>query len=439
MGKQATLPKTKVRSGRRARWARRLRAAADFFPLTPLGLVVVAGTWFAWDIYANGQTDHVLRAAVLMGLGLVCAAVLGMGLTTALVVWRLRRGEGRVDRRADVGVPFETALRLPRTRWWPLVSLDVRWDGPPDCTVTLIDHPEGGARERVVARARGRLAHLTRRITVRDIFGLSALSIPLRAEANLRVQPAMAPGEMRLALRHASAEGHAHPDGEPVGDLVEMRRYTAGDPLRMVLWKVYARTRRLLVRMPERAVTPQPSLVAWFVPGAGDEATASTARTFLESGALGADFVFGADGSPELLTQPSAAVEAIIDSAHHRDSGANGLGALRRLDAGQLGNTLFFVPPRTGPWLDRLAAFARTLPRKPTLVCAIDAALEPSRKGWRRLVLDEAPVDTDQPSLAEVLALHEALSAIGAVRLFHRPTGQTVTPAQLRALRRRAA
>ena len=66
-----------------------------------------------------------------------------------------------------------------------------------------------------------------------------------------------------------------------------------GDPLRHILWKTFARTRRLLVRMPERAIAPQPITVAFLVAGEHDEPTASAARLYLERGLVGKFFLLG--------------------------------------------------------------------------------------------------------------------------------------------------
>lgn len=420
---------------RRTRLRRAWRAVADRFPLTTLGVVVSLGAYLVWRLYAEGAQDVVLRAAVILAWGLTAVALLGVALATALLRWRVGKADDlAVNQRADVGNRFTSALRLPRFHWWPLVQIEIQWDGPPRFDVELFDD-DLNTRERVTPRSRGRLAELTRRLTVRDVFGLATITLPVRTPTALRVAPQMAPGTMRLALRHASAEGHPHPDGEPVGDLVEMRRYAPGDSMRMVLWKMYARTRRLLVRMPERAITPQPSLVAWFVPGPGDEATASAARTFLENGALGTDFVFGADGTAHLMRTPQEAVEAVIESAHHREAGAAGLAVLRTLDASQLGNMLVFVPPVDGPWYGRLAAFVSTLPAPPTLVTAVDTAVGKHPGRLESLLMDQAPRSAAAPDLPTVLALHDALARLGEVRLYHRPTGRVVAPAELVRLR----
>ena len=57
-------------------------------------------------------------------------------------------------------------------------------------------------------------------------------------------------------LRSLNAEdGLSNPSGKPEGDRMEIRRYVPGDSIRDVMWKVYAKTRQLNVRLAEKSVT----------------------------------------------------------------------------------------------------------------------------------------------------------------------------------------
>ena len=70
----------------------------------------------------------------------------------------------------------------------------------------------------------------------------------------------------------------------------------AGDSVKNIIWKVYARSRQLNVRLPEHSVFQSKKTLAFLLTSENDEAAAAVARVALQSGALGEDWAFGADG-----------------------------------------------------------------------------------------------------------------------------------------------
>ena len=62
-------------------------------------------------------------------------------------------------------------------------------------------------------------------------------------------------------------EEFPHPMGLEDGDRVELRRYVPGDSARFIHWKVFGRTRKLMVRVPERALSRARRTVAYLVAG----------------------------------------------------------------------------------------------------------------------------------------------------------------------------
>ena len=82
------------------------------------------------------------------------------------------------------------------------------------------------------------------------------------------------------------------------GDRLELRRYTAGDPVRFMHWKVLSRTRKLMVRTPERALSVARRMAAFLIAGERDDASAAAARLALERRLLGSDWLFGTDDAP---------------------------------------------------------------------------------------------------------------------------------------------
>ena len=131
------------------------------------------------------------------------------------------------------------------------------------------------------------------------MLGFSRFTWRVTQESELLALPRAGNIKSLPLLRSLTAEdGIPDPGGNPEGDRMEIRPYVPGDSVRNILWKVYARTRHLNVRLAERSVYHSSRTLAWLLSGPHDEAAAAVARVAVESGALGEDWLFGADGSP---------------------------------------------------------------------------------------------------------------------------------------------
>jgi hypothetical protein len=267
---------------------------------------------------------------------------------------------------------------------------------------------------------------------VTDLFGLARVTFRRRLAQEVRIAPSCGQAHaLPLLPQNIAGDVLAHPDGQAEGDLLEMRRYSPGDPLKRVLWKVYARTGRLLVRMPERAVAPCQKTMAYLVASEDDEPAAGIARAVLESGLLGTHFLFGTDGAEPVRTAPEA-VEQILRSAAARSDGGTGLEAF--LDQGErlgMNACLLFVPPRPGPWLER-AARHMTAPRGPfRVVVGIDGLIPAGRGRFLKRLLFRAGGDPGA-STADVRRVCDRLRGLGAhVCVVNRALGRIVPPADL--------
>lgn len=411
----------------------RLRHAV---PLTPLGAgLALTGVWLSYSVGAK-QVDYVLRTA-----GLVAAGVVGLAMALVLLAsLRVWLGVRRLHRRQadplrlETGHTAATGLTVPALRGWPLVQLRMAWEDPRPVEVTLKRRVKPPRWEELACpRSRGQSAWIRRRLLVEDILGFARLGLPLHTEQRLRVEPSTARVTAHVVTRFLGGDALSHPDGPSEGELLEMRRYVYGDPLRHVLWKAFARTRKLLVRTPERAITPRPSAAAYLVAGVGDEPAASAARFFVERGMLGQDFRFGADGAEAATDDPDEALDHIVASAHHRREGGEGLARfLRQLTPRQRDAVVLFVPGEPGRWLGHVEAAAGTL-KGARAVTAVDDAPELTRPGLRHLLF--AP-----PSERARLARHlgrvvgRLVRAGFVIHVIHRPSGELLGPAQLEAL-----
>lgn len=393
-------------------------------PLRLGGLVLLGAAGLALKV-SETEVDHLLRPVALVAIALVAACLLLVMVTTLYVRRAVKSQEAGVPPELQSGGELTTSFRVPNVRALGLLDVQLEWASPAGFSVSLV-RTDGKLGEKIGALERGRHDRLVRRFTIEDVFGLSSLSFEVEWAVTLRVTPVAAPVNASLAASRSSGDAWSHPSGRAEGDLVEMRSYAHGDSMRHVLWRTFARTRRLLVRMPERAVAPHPLNVAFLIAGQSDEPSAGVARVFLEQGLLGPDFVFAADGALKPTTRVAEAVEQIIDSIRSRADGAGGLdGLANQVEPHRLGACVVFAPPVDGPWRERLVAMSRRLSVPATVVIGIDGSDDvPPPKNVPKWLLRES---TEATLAAGLIALKAALEADGfPVRIIHRPTGQLV-------------
>lgn len=421
-------------------WQQRLRRAWQlrfFVPLSPLGAVVLVAALAVHRYIAVVEVDFVLHAASLAAVGLVASAVTAVVVASLLVWLRLRRrATDPAELELETGGRAATGAVLPRLRGWPLVSLEVSWVEPPDVAVTL-EPARRGATEVVLPRRRGRSLFLERRFLVGDIFGLARFGLLRRTPRRVRILPARARLVGQVVTHVVGGDALSHPEGPVGGELLDMRRYAPGDPLRYVLWKAYARTRQLLVRTPERAIAPSPAGTGYLVAGPGDEPSASAARFFIEEGLLGKEFVFGADGSAEPTADAEEALEQIITSAAFRHRGAEGLARfIERVPAHRRRSCMLFLPARAGPWVERLERVAARLAGA-TAIIGVDWEVGRGAAHWAARVLFARSDRAERQAAARLPALVARLGRAGfALKVVHRPTGQLIPVPLLEELAR---
>lgn len=386
--------------------ARGLRRAADLFPWTPLGLLVGLSSAFALSHFAYAQMDLVLLVLGYGALGLVLLGTLMVGIAALWTKLRakpaLRDGPLRLETRQ----PSATGFTLASLAWLPLVQLDWSWERPPGFTVKS-RRTFRRLMEVIEAEDRGEREGLRRRVVVQDAFGLARLALRIDDPLCLEVLPHV--GKLRRLPILASLSGgdeQPHPMGLEDGDRVELRRYAPGDPARFIHWKVFARTRKLVVRMPERALTRARRTIAYLVAGDGDDATAAAARVALESDAFGTEWTFCADGATEDASRVSEALPQIVRSAAARAKGGVGLESfLARAERSGPATAVVFVPPEPGPWLDHVVRAAKRRRGRMRVVVGVDGLVKHAgRSRLRRLLTAERVLTgTAAESLEDVL------------------------------------
>lgn len=396
-----------------------------WLPLSARGfLVAVLGWWLAFR-FALDSYDYVLYAAGMVSLLVLALSLASVFVGAAWIAWHLRHLPPVAELYLEAEAMVLTGLPVPRLFFWPLLELRLHWEYPESVEVTV---KRRGLRwlEGITPQARGEARQVVRWFMVRDIFGLARLGVRKARPELVRVAPASTKVTAHVTWQLLGGDALSYPDGPVGGEYLDMRRYAHGDSLRHVLWKVYGRTRELLVRTPERAITPSRSTIAYLVAGADDEASASAARAFIESGLLGEDFLFCADGASQPTKDPAEALLQIIQSASARQRGGEGLERfLKQIDAGRQHNFLLFVPASEGRWLKQVANQSTRL-HGGKAITALDE--RPSMKNnfaqrIRRLLL--ASEDESAQRLAEVSAVLKQLAALGLnPQLLHRPSGE---------------
>lgn len=354
-----------------------LGRAWDAFPVTVLGILVLgAGVW-TLKVFAAESMDMVLR---FLGLGAIALVVLSLVLVVLTTMILKLRGAPPWpgDLTVETGVAVETGVRLPWLGFLPLIQVRFEWLNPGGVQV-VPRRRWMRLKETVVASERGEHAALTRRVVVQDVLGLSQLAIRWRQPAPITILPRIGQlARLRVLRSLAGGDEWPHPMGLDDGDRVELRRYVAGDPARFIHWKIFGRTRRLMVRMPERALSRADRTAAYLIAGSHDDATAATARLALEEGSLGVEWVFAADGTGGSTENRAEALAAVVRSKSAAGAPASGLlDFVRRSEKRGPMSLVIFAPPTAGPWLDSVLAVLRHRPQGFRVVIGVDEVVEP--------------------------------------------------------------
>ncbi|MFK7985357.1 MAG: DUF58 domain-containing protein [Sandaracinaceae bacterium] len=401
-----------------------LRRLRNGFPLTALG-AGVAGLSAVCMWAGFGEVD-----LVLLGAGGVGAIAVLLSLVTVLIgTFRVHRALGRIGvtetpLTMECGYPVRTGFQLPSLRLLPGVRVTWRWTEP-EANVRVLEDGLFRLEEEITPHVRGWAESVRRRIEVADAFGLAAVALTPEEVRPVRLLPSVGGLKQMHVVRTLSGGSDlTHPDGTPEGERLDIRAYAPGDPIRFVLWSVFARTRELVVRTPEKAISHAQKTMAYLVSGPGDEPAAGAARVAVDVGALGGDWAFGADGVDEPADNKNAALEALAKSASADPAECGkGLAAfVEKASAGDGGRALVFVPGKPGPWLDGLLSAAQSIPRNKMglapfefIVCTDGVGVSKPRSLLRRATEHDGPKDThDAPVDRD--ELNRVVSALAKLR-----------------------
>ncbi len=335
-------------------WKRRWQKVSDKIPLRWSGLFLIGALSALFYFVAYQKQDLVLlvTCSILM---ILCVLMIFLVIESYWAVARgLKRRQPLANQelyRALTGKAFQLPLGF-KIPYRPFVEVEWTWTQPQQARCRVIKQNDQWCEE-IQIDQRCQIESVERWLEVRDVLGISALRRRWSEPLNLEILPVPSPiDQQTLVTSLHIGEDVSDPTGEPVGDRVDMRRYAAGDPPRFILWKVLARSGKLMVRVPERAFSPTPRTCAYFVAGPHDEGCAGLARAILENGVLGAGWRFGADGTPQPTSDVSSALSSLAVSGNAESRQNPGLAEyLQSAHKDGYQSCLVLVPSSAAEWL----------------------------------------------------------------------------------------
>jgi len=260
---------------------------------------------------------------------------------------------------------------------------------PPDSAELTLTARGAALTEQLAFHDHAEVRSIERRIEVRDVLGLTALAFRRRDPVEIDVLPHLgAFRQLPLLFSLSGGDDLPHPLGVDQGDRLELKRYAPGDPARFIHWKVYARTGKLVVRMPERALSRAFRVAAFLCAGADDAASAAAARAALMLGAFGADFRFGADGSHALARDVAEGLPMIRRSSAARSApGAQLVPFMAQVEREGPASLVLFVPPGSPESVARLRELLRVRSRPVRVVIGVDGIVARGTRPLLRRVL----------------------------------------------------
>lgn len=394
-----------VLRGASAKTFKFIRTVCGFIPITGMGLAYMILLALTFYFVALGEDDIVWISAsvALMIVGILMILAVSIGAIYLAIHWKAKCEVGLSDISTSTMYQSKSGLEIAFLPV-PFVNISIEWLYPAEveaeCKQSL-----SSVAEYITVNHRCSVEKISRRFRVEDILGLADVTWVSTQNVKFKAYPK--PGAVKsssITLSMAGGEDISDPFGSPQGDLIEMRQYVPGDSSRSILWKVYARSRRLVVRMPERALTAQTRTCAYLVSGPNDEASASFARSILESKILGDSWLFGADGCVGTTSIISEALDFLASSGNAESRELCGLKKFLE-EASKLGyhSCFVFVPAAYGDWVKNVLGAVRDTHLTITWLMGVDQNLteaeDKKKQPWEKWIyIDSNEVHLEAPS-----------------------------------------
>lgn len=373
-----------------------LRSLAGLFPLTVQGSITLLIAASALSVYGYGNMDLVVFALAVCALAILLFCLFCTISFGVIMQRRIRReqnisslGGRRDDIEVESGYPNETGFQLGSTSLLPLVRIDWQIVYPDHIeTRTRVDI-SGNLTEEIIPQKRCLSEKLVREFTISDVMGFCRFSWRLEDQSRCLSLPQVSSVQTLPLLRSLTSEdGIPNLSGQPEGDRMEIRPYAPGDSVKNIMWKVYAKSRQLNVRLPEKSVFHSKRTVAYLLSSPNDEAAAAVARVALQSAAFGEDWSFGADGTESPCDDLTTALQAVSRSRALDRPHSFGLNRFLDRAVGQsMAHCIVFAAAEQAAWLPELKTTISRYPGQFSLVLATDGmADQESPSLWQKLL-----------------------------------------------------
>lgn len=250
------------------------------WPLTIRGVLITAIIYFC--ILSLGMQESDLVASIVGAILLICLLTFLLVLIPSSI--SIKRSlkldnlgtQGKSHSKEECGL----SLSLSNFKVPPLFSLDIERVFDLTHVVNPKDHPISSK----VFQCRGSFKNPHQIISplsfphrgifkqkhfllnLSDYFGLTKISWRLQSPMSFSIYAQDKQIEPIPIMLASSVSGDLTSATDiRSGDLFDTKQYQAGDSLKRVLWKVYARSEELIVRYPEPAIIPEGELVAYCI------------------------------------------------------------------------------------------------------------------------------------------------------------------------------
>jgi hypothetical protein len=344
----------------------------DYLPFTGPGLTLFGLGLWSFEHFAIDQSDFFVRASIVVFLYLYLMLSLVTMVVRYFVKRRLRIIEFRSEHSHAVrGQRLHLESITGGFKVYPLVEVSVQSRQPERYIVEDTQHAKNQSIV-LLPKRRGTIDHLEFTFVVSDIFGLNRTLIrhdlPMSLDIHAK-RPVLETTHLHLPNE---GDDSAHPAGSFAGDYVDMRRYAPGDPQRFILWKAFARSRKLLVRTPERAESKEPAIALILMTSPADSEAADVARYFLEQS--NENLAFGAAGLKDVAFNMHDALDLLKTSGEITDVSIDSIcETLRPILKNTAQRVIVIASPEDLSVQARLEALTRHLTITPYVILASSA------------------------------------------------------------------